>query len=687
MKQTIVAISVDKVQTFLFQVFQANIQENQSNDGTLKNIINASELISEGFYKDVESKDNEYSFGGFIKERFLQCSGSFIFSVNLEKHEAEKRLQALFKKYYKEYKGQLFLNYLCFKKSIVSDTDKLSVIKESKEKLKRSSNEVIEKNSNILFEFNYPIKANNNESKTYYDSFSNNMDNLVPIKVKEYNKSYPIAIIKGDLDGMGDLFKEITDYNKYSKVSSILSEKINIESLHNHAKRIKEKDSDFEIYPIYVAGDDIFFAVPTSKISVGISICEKIMEEINNEINNLNKESKLVSMSIGIDIASNNEPIRYYYDRVEHQLDTAKASEKLSIPHLKISINEHVFYKYNKDELKSSKSNWGHFIHTLKILDKFVTELKQLNGDSYEAHHYLYALLEKITDETILKSNIKYSNAVLYHLIPKYLESSNKNLMEAELLLIESLLKKLMIKKRNEKTRKDENELCFDNFNKKQFETYIRLLLLFSDMRFNSENSNKNHEKLDFNSKKIKSIRSTNFNKTLRYLYNNNLVPTKEYGFREIFVKCDPYEYKNENNEIKKAEIYRTLNISNSMLHKIKGMKDKKKAVDMIESSCKRFENEDETNTEVKKDSPEKLKFERKILEQYDSSLLNNEYIDSLIIFYKLNELSISYKILMSKKQKRNNGKNNDQRNTGDQSYRGRNQQKGVRYKHGQNKH
>ena len=50
----IVALSIDKVQTFLTEVIHAQTQEKQAEETTLKNIMNASMEISIGFYQTVQ---------------------------------------------------------------------------------------------------------------------------------------------------------------------------------------------------------------------------------------------------------------------------------------------------------------------------------------------------------------------------------------------------------------------------------------------------------------------------------------------------------------------------------------------------------------------------------------------------------------------------------------------------------
>lgn len=49
MKKQVVALSVEKVQTFLTEVIRSHVQEKQTEDATLKGIVNSSNQISKDF--------------------------------------------------------------------------------------------------------------------------------------------------------------------------------------------------------------------------------------------------------------------------------------------------------------------------------------------------------------------------------------------------------------------------------------------------------------------------------------------------------------------------------------------------------------------------------------------------------------------------------------------------------------
>ncbi len=70
MVEQIVALSVDKIQTFLTEVIHSHVQEKQTEDATLKGIRNSSYQISNGFFKSIQD-----TFPESDKDVLLECSG------------------------------------------------------------------------------------------------------------------------------------------------------------------------------------------------------------------------------------------------------------------------------------------------------------------------------------------------------------------------------------------------------------------------------------------------------------------------------------------------------------------------------------------------------------------------------------------------------------------------------------
>lgn len=690
MKKYIVAISIDKVQTFLYYVIHAHTQERQSNSGTLQSIIGASNLISKDFYEDMEEQFKE-------EESLLKCSGVFIFSTDLSEREIKGRCSALFSKYYKNYNGQLLMKYTYFESAKVikeaskeKKDEKIMVIEEGKRRLKQKEclNEIIKEHKDIIFQFQdveNVSKKNIEREREETGVFVSEIDQLFPEEVYQNNNHFRIAVIKADLDNMGQLFKGEKDYCTYKNISDILTKFICIEKLKEYAKEIQKEEEDFRLYPLYMAGDDIFFAVSANYLMKGIDICKEILRDINKEIQNLKqinqeiqnqeKDSNTIklSMSIGVEFTFNREPIRYYYERVERQLETAKKEKRSIIEKdekleetksemldIQLSINHYVFFDItdNKeqkfyDKLEKYKPQWKNFIDSISIL-------KNAMEKGFKAHHFLYELLRKITDPKIYKDEVKYSNAVLYHLSPSYLNSSDKELREAELLLIAILLKQV-----SEKEGK-QYELRFDCKQKKKLENYVRLLLLFSDSNLKIKDEDKEFVENTFD---IKKIRSSIFNRVLRYLYTNNLnikdeKENKEKKLKDIFVREEEYisDLKDNKKNRMKIKVYRTLPIRSSMFYRIKnkiGKQDNKYIYDIIKKMQNRTQDEIKQIEELcKKEykAPPSLYFDTEGVDGIVNKI-DKDYIDSLLIFYQFNQQSIQYKKIypsekISKKQK-----------------------------------
>lgn len=672
MKQFVVAVSIDKVQTFLYYVLQAYIQENQANSGTLREIVNSSQLISETFFRDIgiEGKDGEFS--DHIEERLLTCSGMCIVTTSLDRELIIEKLDRLFRKYYKTFKGQLLVKYVVFEKKLSTNLDKLEAIKESKKRLRQQDclNRIIDSHRDLLFQFSdVPDRKDKGLEKSIvsiqeYPAFVRDINALYSEKKADNDNHFRVAVIKADLDGMGDLFEQLGDFTVYKEISQLLSKFISLDYLHKLTAKYQEKDRDFKLYPLYMAGDDIFFAVTAAHLLDGVNLCKEILQQLNEKITKLRKQYstnlRQLSLSIGIDFTFNREPIRYYYERVQRQVEEAKAYsrdckdkvEKSS--YVKISINNYIFEDYDAER----KSPWAYFKNDVALL-------KGAMEKGFAAHHFLYGLLSKISDKTIGSSDVKFSNTVLYHLLPEHLESNNKDLREYELLVIEKLLRQLLAPKEehsfgrkdnSNKQKKSEKELRFGPHQRKRLERYVLMLLLFSDQRFAMNGDKGQFARFNFDKKRI---RSTMFNKPMRYLYNQSLYSSlkndntiKEHDirqFRNFFAIFDRYIASNGN----RVQTYRRLQISSSMFHRFKKM-DKSQIgtiAEMLQSVNNREREEIEkmeAQRKSDKKAPPVLFFDKKAFREVGAktNLWTDDYIDSLLIFYRLNELSIQYKII-----------------------------------------
>ena len=673
METYVVAVSIDKVQSFLYHTLRSSLQENQSNSGTLKSIIESSLLISNQFYRDIGLEGEGGKFSTSIDQTLLKSSGKCIFTTTLTEEEIIHKLDELFQNYYLKSSGKILLKYTYFlaQSDEMDDGYKLHSIKESNRLLKQSSclNRIIERNKDLVFDFwnddedGMTLKVKPAQDR--YDAFVDTINALYDDDEAENENRFRIAVVKADLDGMGDLFKSLGSYEAYQEISHILSTYISLDFLHSKALQSKMKDPSFRMYPLYIAGDDIFFALPIAKLVEGVYLCESILNQINQEIKEL--KLPLLTMSVGIEFTFNREPIRYYYERVESQLDYAKqaplnTTQIPSMAYMKICINHFMLYHYqlpselikhtpkqkrmipqNEQNFKQDndgKTRWNHFVSHVKRIQEGMEQ-------GFAAHHFFYGLLDKITDSNIKLKEIQLSNTVLYHLIPQFLNSPNRRLRELELLILESTMKQVMVQQAPRGRGKPQGKLNFKEKQRGQLEGYVRLLLLFSDPRFRIIRKEEN-QSLDPSA--IKRVRSMLFNKSLQYLFDHNLGGWKQREeLRNLFVVLGDYIPSSEStrelkqNPNKKPKVYRTLHLSSSLLYRIKKIKAINRIADMLAATNPQTHEEIMELESLRKEeykAPPGLSFDRErfLSLAQKKDMWTDDYIDSLLIFYKLRE-------------------------------------------------
>lgn len=710
MDQYIVGISVDKVQRFLYEVFQVSSQEKQEDNQTLKTVIASSQIVAEHLYQKIGLGKTNGKFSGKIKDVLLQCSGVCIFLVSMPEKEIQKKLNELFCEYYQAFNGTIFLRSTYFKKILDNHSEsdlysaclkekeldwKICAIQCAKSRLKSAENisEIIQQNQKVLFEFQ-DIQTNIlNFNKKYFEKIeeyngawiAENIDELYVDQGKQEKNRFRVAIIKADLDGMGDLFNQTPDYLNYKKISDILNQTVCLSNFVKAAKTIYDAHNSFKVYPFYIAGDDLFFAVPTSELVWGIKLCKKILRKINNALKKIpQKNAPSLSLSVGIDLAFNTEPLRYYYHRVEKQLQIAKNKGRAlnsdkntkGIYQLMIAVNHFplCIYHPNKNNKIIKEKN----IQTFNRIIENARKLKKMISKGFPAHHFLYGLLDKLNDSCEnTEQSVCLSNAVLYHLIPKYLNGADEQLRQYELFFLKDILRIIIVKKET----KSQYELCFKKECVEKLINYVKLLLLFTDDRFDIvvEEENMYEEDLRGNKQKIKELRGNIFNRSLRYLYEQNLdeqLAKKEgeserINLRNCFV--DKRSYIPDSSD-QPVEVYCTLKLSSSILYRLKKSMDTKfeyeKLIDQQKNMIERTlvmsldqkidegsSNADARRSnevlEVEKNKVPKLTF---IPDQFKkwatNKLWTHSYIDSLLVLYKFNQALIRYRVLYSNENK-----------------------------------
>ena len=334
MSSKIVAISVDKIQKYIYQRIDDMTSQELNDSNTLSSILWASKEVKKGILKEIENGFKEENIE--IEEYILKISGKYIFKVNIEENQEVKIkecLKTIFKRVYKKYQGQLFLKYKYFNKNKIEDKeDKIEYIEKSTEylKLPEIKGEIIEENSDIIFNFmeleekniNEKIKNIENNSEKKNEIFVKKLDDLAPINrnnKKEINNEIKnrgkIAIVKADINNMGSIFRKINSYNKYQKLSEILEDTLNME---NFSEKIKDFNLENKILPFYIEGDDIFFATKIGSLLKSVELLKSWINELREKIENekIGKEIN-ITISVGATFVDNHQPIRYYRKVVE----------------------------------------------------------------------------------------------------------------------------------------------------------------------------------------------------------------------------------------------------------------------------------------------------------------------------------------------------------------------------------
>ncbi len=709
MNEYIIALSIDKVQTLLFEVIHSHEQEKQKETGTLKQIKSASKKISDEFFKDVDK-----AFKKITKEILLECSGVVIFKCSgITEDEIIKHLNQLFQKYYRESQGQKILKYTYFIAEYHYNDDKNNIlnVQKAKSKLKTSkcTSKIIESNKDILFSFQDVKKTDNSSDiKDKYELFVQGINELYPYEENNTKNPYeanhfPIAVIKADLNGMGNMFASINDYEEYKRVSDILKENISLVGLHDAAKNTCQNNDAAWIYPFYVAGDDIFFAVSVTNLFKGIDVCRQMVITINNALIKINEDNKTkiknksdikkLSMGIGVSITFNREPIRYYLEAVNDQLDKAKNAvcpETLQeFLQTTIAINNQTFFDVDYDEINNKIEAINRDLNSNPIWRSFKNDIKDfqsLNSDKEMREQicstsFLYSLLEKLSSIKICDKNVsennnkislekelEYINILLYSLRLKHLD--NSNIRNKELIFKSRIIKQLYVvlnknedkkkikkkyKKANKKIYKD--TIVLNDNSKHRLETYIQLLILLTDPRYNL-NSIK-HSSEDSKKNQIKNAHKFLLKETINYLYEK--LYNYDSNLLDIIIKKEYYKITVSKNKTINIPYFKRLNIEKSMFFKLRDT-DKvsiEKAAELIK--LKTLDNSQENLNEIEKinncrlnnnKAPYLMCFNEDKFKKAAKNSWNSTFIDSLMLLYQYNEMNIKLNGIFKEEEK-----------------------------------
>lgn len=670
MSKYIVAISIDKVQTFMYSCIKKQSQQSQLDDNTLKSVINASCEVKQVFYEIIKDKFD-------IKEKDIvhYISGKIFFYTTMNENDIVIKLKEIYKLYYYANKGQIQIRYTYSQDDI---TDKTEIVKKYSEYLKsiKTSSNIIKDNKDVMFSIPKSIKDHkkeyndycvNNNDKNCYDSFVSGLDEINSNN-GELKKS-KIAIIKCDINNMGIIMKSING-DAYFQMSKLIDDKVSIDNIHEYFA----VDKKLRVCPFYIAGDDIFLATEIKSIFDVVSVFNKLIEDINNEINVFEYTTKKFSISIGITIVDSTMPLRYYYDIVEEQLNYAKTNgKKKSNISTSIGFNGQLFYIYDKNNKdskdKEKPNNWFDFKHKVDLLLK----LKSIsNNNDIVSRSYFHKLINIMEDGELLNKQ-KLFNQLIYNLIPN--NSSTQIYfnydVKVELILKTMLMRNLLTSANGLKGKQISiNDKIINNF-----KSILKLYMLFIDERYNDSNFKQSNNKIKsiaeiqkygYSDKEISSILFTKPCNFIFNSYNNrkffNVFVKKD--FYEIQIKNDKvtktsnHEIQDEDNKVIKISYYKILKIQKSLFYKIKKLlEDRRISFEqigaMIENVCTNKEvihrNCDNKELVEEVQMSRKLNFDKTEFLKYANSNLNDEFIDSVMIFYECERSRLNFKKIIKR--------------------------------------
>ena len=544
------------------------------------------------------------------------------------------------------------MNYAVFP---MNKMDKIAILKKADQLLKANETkaQVIKDNSELLFRFKEletemgNKEFENIESKD--DIFLTNMDDLVVLDEKHETDSSDgkIAIVKADINNLGKIMKEISNYEEYLQLSRLLADKI---SLNNFKEKVANNEIlKNKIVPFYIAGDDIFYAIRIDAMFDSIRILHEMIEEINQIIKEKQNGENIVELSVavGVVFVNNHQPIRYYRQLVEKELSEAKKkmkTEKAFNSVVGICIANNLFYIYKENLGFGENDGFYRFYKEIRDLQKMMNE----GVFTRTALHNFLIYLETEKDE---KKQMLYA---LYFLKPNFRTGEISNIKEnAELYFKYYWLSHLLEKK---KEKQDQNERYFapEKINEILIPK-LKLTLLFLKEQYSVPAEEWNYQYI-ISSKKIskkdqeKRIRSIMFHKPINYI----LKIAEEDSIEEIFFKKE--NGKNKEND-KNIVLYKSAGFDSSIFFRAKRLMEMKKSKQVITIFSKYNSSK---NSEIQETNVHRLSFnEAKFIEKFNK-ISGTEWLDHLILLHQYNQQRIIFKTV--EKIKKSKTKENNQK-------------------------
>ena len=641
---TAIAIAVEKVQRYIFQV----IDKNQADEKMLRNIISASDNVAKNILKEIETEFNLNDQQSGDKDKILWISGKVVFRSEQPEEEIKIKLKRLYQKIYADYQGDIFLNYVAFS---ITDykKDNMEILRQAERLLKESTtkSQVIKDNSEVLFSFKeldskYPNQLfEDKNDKNEKNVFLTNMDDLVVSDINHETDSSDgkIAIVKADINNLGRIMKEINDnYDTYLQVSKLLYKKISMYNLSKMVINSKQPEEELEktILPFYVAGDDIFYAVRINALFESIKVLHNMIKDINQELKEIQGESGKIELSIAIGavFVNNHQPIRYYSQLVEKELSVAKKNmkEQKSLNSVVgISMAGNLFYIYKEGLGHGENDGFFRFCNE-------VGELKEMMEEKIFTRTSLHNLLINLETEKDKDKQMLYA---LYYLKPNLRTGDIGNTQENKELYFKYYLLCHLVEEKRDGKNGDERYFVPEKINDILIPK-LKLILLFLKEQYSDKFGKAEIKKYIVLSNEAdaadqkRRIRSVMFHKPINHI----LKVIEKNNIESMFFKKD----------IKGKVFYKNANFDISMFFRAKKMIEsgKKEQVKVMFSRYSLTINSQE-GSETGKDNQEKENVHRLSFDDIDfaeriEKISNTKWLDRLILLYQYNQQRILLK-------------------------------------------
>jgi hypothetical protein len=388
----------------------------------------------------------------------------------------------------------------------------LSVIKKAKRNLMDRENQaaIMEMNRDLLIRFQSDDGGGSLADAPFsgrhdHGMFATDINGLYVKPKEEDEHHFRLGIIKADLEGLEELFDEIGDYCTYRTISETINKHMVLEGLADSADCCSGGQRGW-LFPIYIAGEDILFAVSIANLVKGIEVCHLILKEINDELRQSHSDYQL-SMSIGAAIVFNTDPISHYLKQADEQVGYARSQEvAVALERywpVKVAINNVTWIEMDErrveadrkslpgttiDRVVAHAARWQDFKKEVELLAtvKSDAELRERIGTTY----FFSSLLEKLTGhQNNEKNEMSYINQLFHHIRPRYGNIDKQELCGskgragAEICKAEMLISRGILRQLYQSGQKIDgvNKICFNPVTQKRLADYLRLMVLFSE--------------------------------------------------------------------------------------------------------------------------------------------------------------------------------------------------------------